>query len=72
MKKILAITIGSIFVFFVLMYKPSKAQGGNFYHLKVCQVWDQDGNLIQIGNTCVMGYSQCTQNSCDAIIEEVN
>lgn len=72
MKKILAITIGSIFVFSVLMNKSSKAQGGNFYHLKVCQVWDQEGNLTQIGNTCVMGYSQCAQNSCDAILEEVN
>ncbi|MGM0945192.1 MAG: hypothetical protein ACQEW9_08400 [Bacteroidota bacterium] len=72
MKRILVITIGSVLVFFGLTYQPSKAQGGNFYHLKVCQVWDQYGNLTQIGNTCVMGYSQCVPNNCDALFEELN
>jgi hypothetical protein len=43
---------------------PTAANQQNFM-LRICQVTDQNGTVVQVGNTCNPGGSNCIENKCE-------
>ncbi|MFD2035610.1 hypothetical protein ACFSKL_12475 [Belliella marina] len=62
--KITILSLMCVGFLFVSQIKHSIADGG-FLKMHICQVTNEEGQLIMVGNTCVSCGSQCESNPCD-------
>jgi hypothetical protein len=64
MKRIMIATALTIFTSVAFLSYPSKSQGLKIFTHYACRVFNDNGDLIQLGSDCVAGSNECYSNPC--------